>query len=224
MHTTDDPTKSTYAAVQAAWRHFNKSLFSNQLPPCLVTLQRRSRAHGYFSSKQFEHLKDAAATTDEIALNPKSIRERPPEATLSTLVHEMVHLWQDHFGHPGRGRYHNKAWADAMEQIGLMPSHTGKPGGKRTGDTVSHYIIPGGPFAVACGAFLAKHQGLQWGDRPVKSGTGGKRAKYICADCGLAAWAKPGVQLFCGEHDNPVAMPEQRAVVAESGVCIPIAA
>ena len=43
-----DPTKTTYAELQAAWRHFNKALFDNQLPPCLVTLQRRANARGYF--------------------------------------------------------------------------------------------------------------------------------------------------------------------------------
>ena len=33
MHTTNDPTKMTYAALQAAWRHFNKQLFADQLRP-----------------------------------------------------------------------------------------------------------------------------------------------------------------------------------------------
>lgn len=33
-----------------------------------------------------------------------------------------------------------------MIQVGLMPSDTGEAGGKRTGQSVTHYIIPGGKF------------------------------------------------------------------------------
>ncbi len=89
-----------------------------------------------------------------------------------------------------------------------MPSSTGKPGGKRTGDRVSHYIVEGGPFEVACRAFLAKHPGLLWGDRPVdRSGSGGKRSKYVCPEDGVAAWARPGITLLCGEHPKDEAVP-----------------
>jgi hypothetical protein len=175
-----------------------------------VTLQRKQNARGYFAHERFENRNDRSAT-DEIAINPKHILERPPAETLSTLVHEMVHLEQHHFGSPGRGRYHNKQWADMMAALGLEPSSTGKPGGKRTGDRVSHYIVAGGPFDQACQAFLAKHEGLLWGDRPVEAkGSGGKRSKYVCTGegCGIAAWSRPGVQLFCGEHEPTAVMTE----------------
>jgi hypothetical protein len=39
-----------------------------------------------------------------------------------------------------------------MERVGLMPSSTGEPGGKRTGQKVSHYILADGPFARAFAA------------------------------------------------------------------------
>lgn len=64
----------------------------------------------------------------------------------STLVHEMCHLWQEDFGKPSRGGYHNRQWADKMIQVGLMPTDTGEPGGQLTGQRVTHYIIPDGKF------------------------------------------------------------------------------
>ena len=76
------------------------------------------------------------------------------EHVLSTLAHEMVHLWQHHCGKPGRGRYHNRQWAQRMKAIGLHPSSTGKEGGQETGDSVGHYIVPGGPFEVAAHELL----------------------------------------------------------------------
>jgi len=84
--------------------------------------------------------------TDEIALNPEYFFERREGEILQTLVHEMVYLWQEHFGKPGRRGYDNPEWARKMEGIGLMPSSTGKPGGKKSGGKVGDYVIAGGCF------------------------------------------------------------------------------
>jgi len=84
--------------------------------------------------------------TDEIALNSGTFAQRTDEEILSTLVHEMVHHWQGHFGKPGRGRYHNHQWADKMEALGLVPTHTGLPGGRKVGQLVTHSIVAGGPL------------------------------------------------------------------------------
>ncbi len=52
--------------------------------------------------------------------------------TLSTLVHEMCHVWQHHTpAKKCRGGYHDRVWGAKMEEIGLMPSNTGLPGGKK---------------------------------------------------------------------------------------------
>jgi hypothetical protein len=55
MSTAIDPTRRTYATLQAAVRHFNRALFAGALPPCLVTFQRRPNALGYFAHDRFEH-------------------------------------------------------------------------------------------------------------------------------------------------------------------------
>ena len=197
------PTQETYAELRTAYDFFNAALFKKQLPPCLITLQRHGRSYGYFSSGRFVH-RHNKTTTDEIALNPDYMHRKTTEETLSTLVHEMVHLQQAHFGHPSRGGYHNKAWADAMEAIGLIPSSTGRPGGLRIGQQVSHYIATGGLFACACKQLIEQGFDISWGDRVAERKEGAKpgRIKYTCATCGLNAWAKPSVILRCGECDK----------------------
>jgi hypothetical protein len=40
-------------------------------------------------------------------------------------------------------------------EIGLQPSTTGEPDGKETGQSVMHYIVPGGPFARAYATLAA---------------------------------------------------------------------
>ena len=95
---TSRPTNRTYDSLEAAYDHFNRELFDGQLPPCLITVQRHKGAYGYFSGARFASTTDATDIADEIALNPMHFAERTPEQTLSTLAHEMVHLWQHHLG------------------------------------------------------------------------------------------------------------------------------
>ena len=52
-----------------------------------------------------------------------------------------------------------------MESIGLMPSSTGEPGGKRTGDRMSDYPIPGGRFEKVAEILLATAFQIPWVDR-----------------------------------------------------------
>ncbi len=77
----------------------------------------------------------------------------------------MCHLWQHHFGTPSRTGYHNKEWAAKMREVGLIPSDTGKPGGKDTGQKVSDYLEEGGRFERACTAFLATNAAILYHDR-----------------------------------------------------------
>jgi len=196
-------TTAEYGTLQDAYDYFNKALFGGSLPQVLITLQRHGRARGYFSPKRFQRRDEVRENVHEVALNPDSFTGRTDEEILSTLTHEMAHVWQQEHGHPGRGRYHNRQWAAKMHSIGLMPSTTGKPGGAVTGDSVSHYIIEDGPFLAACGRFLHSYR-LVWESamgrsngsalRTVNTQT---RAKFTCPNCGLNVWAKPDALVDC---------------------------
>jgi hypothetical protein len=154
-------TSGEYSAFDQAYEWFNSQLFDNALPPCLITLQRKARSRGYFANDRFEH-RAGGSTIDEIALNPDTFRNRSDKEILSTLVHEMVHCWQRHFGKVGRSGYHNKEWAAHMVTVGLMPTDTGEAGGKTTGQSVTHYIMHDAPFDRAADMLLATGFQLQW--------------------------------------------------------------
>lgn len=158
------PTVETYAELQLAFAVFNEHLFGGQLPDCLLTLQREKATYGYFSAGRFGNR--SGRTVDEIALNPSYFAILPLLEILQTIVHEQCHLWQQHFGKPGRGRYHNSQWAAKMQEVGLMPSSTGKPGGATTGDHMADYPIEGGLFLKVCKDHLiTKAFTLSWYDR-----------------------------------------------------------
>ena len=204
---TINPTRRTYDSLQAAYDHFNRELFGGQLPACLITVQRHKGAYGYFSGGRFASTADPLDIADEIALNPMHFASRTPEQTLSTLAHEMVHLWQHHYGKPPRKSYHDKQWALMMREIGLIPTATGEPGGKETGQKVTHLIEEGGRFAVACAAFLAAHPAALYHDRAAEDEASRKtrqkkaasKTKFTCPDCGVNAWGKPDLHLICGD-------------------------
>ena len=128
-------------------------------------MQRHKGAYGYFSGERFASLADPQEVTDEIALNPAPSPPARRREMLSTLVHEMVHLWQHHDGKPSRNGYHNSQWAAKMREVGLIPTDTGEPGGKETGQKVTHMIEEGGRFDKACTAFLAKTGPILYHDR-----------------------------------------------------------
>lgn len=158
------PTPVVYGEWQRAYDYFNEHLFKNELPPCLITLHRHPKARGYFSQERF--LNRNGVATDEIALNPEYFALQSPKSVMSTLCHEMAHAKIAHFGKDkSRQTYHNTEWADLMTSIGLEPSSTGMPGGKRVGQKVTHYIIKGGPFDVFCDELLMTGDFVSWFDR-----------------------------------------------------------
>ena len=195
------PTSLTYTRLDKAYDYFNDKLFDKQLPSCLITMQRKSKAYGYFCGDRFANHENAKEITDEIALNPSYFAECSAESILSTLVHEMVHLWQHHFGKRPTRCYHDRQWSAKMKAVGLHPSDTGEFGGKETGSKMSHYIIENGLFYTACASFIETHGTVFYQDTMtvVTANKSTGRIKFSCDGCGLNAWAKPTAVLFCGE-------------------------
>lgn len=206
-------TGREYTAFDDAYDWFNDRLFGGRLPPCLITLQRHAKSRGYFANDRFGHRVNQETFTDELALNPDTFGDRSDKDILSTLVHEMVHCWQQHYGeHQSRRAYHNKEWAKKMISVGLSPSDTGAPGGKQTGQKVSHYVIAGGPFDQIAEALLETGFRLNWQSvvlpgQDTKEKKERSKTKFTCPSCGQRAWAKPSAALICGECQEPMEAP-----------------
>jgi predicted SprT family Zn-dependent metalloprotease len=149
-----DPTNSQFAAYRAMWDYFNVTLFGSALRKVFLNFSRRARSLGFFAPKRWE---SGNQVTHEISLNPTHLKRGSARDMASTLVHEMVHLWQYDHGKPKRPGYHDEQWARKMEELGLPPSSTGAPGGKRVGYKMSHYILESGPFARAFDVMPAEY-------------------------------------------------------------------
>ncbi len=223
------PTIEAYEALECAFDFFNYHLFVRQfgveLPHVMLTMPKHKRFQGYFQKNSWNKAKDQHIRASEIALNPQFFNSQIE--VCQTLVHEMVHLAQAEFpkifGQPSSRGYHNEAFAESMITVGLMPSSTGKPGGRKTGPCMSDYVIEGGPFAHSYEQFVEAGYAIRWASIPIcgngqeqtavndgQTSTGytsteererdqkrRSKTKYHCSVCGLNAWAKPKAKLAC---------------------------
>ena len=218
-----EPTTLQWNAYQQIFNYFNRELFSDQLPNVVLNFSRMKRTHGFFAPRRWKGNKEDIRA-HEISLNPQGIA-RGPKEVLTTLVHEMVHLWQEEFGKPSRSGYHNKQWADKMEQVGLIPTDTGFIGGKRTGQHMTHCIKKGGRYEKAFeampGDYLLPFTAVEYQasriqppvegkEDPAGPGTGGEgeeeppkspkqKIKYTCPACNINVWGKPALNINCND-------------------------
>jgi hypothetical protein len=213
--------------TQNCSRHSTCSMVSysaaNYRPACSHFNARKRRTA---ISRQISLGRHDGSKADEIALNPAYFGVVPIREVMLTLVCALVHCWQAHFGSPGRRRYCNREWADKLESIGVMPSKTGKPEGKRTGERIRGYVVEGGRFELACQKLLTAEFELSWADRfparhvsaeallaateeemseldgaeiELADETPAKpsRTKYTCTTCETSVWGKADLQLGC---------------------------
>ena len=164
------PTRQIYDALQTAYDHFNRELFAGKLPAVLIVLQRKTKTMGYFSAKRWQNSNDKNLV-DELAVNPEYFFGHSILEIFSTMCHEQCHIWQAYFGTPSRRCYHNQEWADKMLSIGLVPSDTGKPGGRRTGQAMSDYPLADSAFYMSSLRLFFKGFCIPWLDRFPQSGS-----------------------------------------------------
>ncbi len=194
-------TIDQYKNLDDAYKYFNEKLFDNKLPECLITLHRKGKAGGYYWHEKYENRENTSQKVSELALNPDYFKEQSDLDILAILVHEMVHNQQAYFGDPPRKGYHNWEFANMMEDVGLMTSSTGLPGGKRVSQSMSHYIIEGGKFEKVATSFLLSGNKFYW-NSIVESKEAKERKKtrekFCCPNCLQSAMAKKTAKLMCG--------------------------
>jgi hypothetical protein len=101
-----------------------------------------------------------------------------------------------------------------MDEIGLTPTSTGEPGGKRTGRKVTHMIVDGGPFDLAQAELNLPLDFFAIG--PVAKARKKDLSKLVscCPLCNAKAWSKQGALLICYGCDEPM---KQEEVEDEDG-------
>jgi predicted SprT family Zn-dependent metalloprotease len=215
------PSTEQYAAFEVIFNHFNAELFEGRLSPVMLAFSKKQKSLGYYKHERWRRPGEERGRVGEIALTPEHLADDERDVA-STVVHEMVHLWQFTYGKASRRGYHNAEWAAKMEALGLVPSNTGEPGGKRTGQGMTHYIVEGGPFTMAYEKlgrdvllpFIAGSAVLK--DKPEPKPADPSKTKFTCPVCGDSARGKVTLQIDCHKCAVPMVpeTPLPRPVVA----------
>lgn len=206
------PTLEAAEQFQVAFDHFNKTLFKGELEDTIIGWEVSKKAAGVFRPDRWAKLR-GEPVCHEIGLNPVEHHQRNTLFTLSTLVHEMCHLYVQQSGNAKVKPYHCKHWHKIMLQVGLIPiiidgkgnpllTKDGEP--KETGKNATHEEDPNGAFMEEYNALLATGFDIVWSRIPdpvaPKSAKPPKpkaRVKHVCPKCDEYAVAKREHSLTC---------------------------
>jgi len=92
--------------------------------PALTLERLRRRQLG-----RYRHGRNGFGLLDEIAVGKEHTQGSPFWQVLGTLLHELLHSWQNHNGHPGSLRnrnYHNQELRDRAKGLGLLIDQWGR--------------------------------------------------------------------------------------------------
>lgn len=187
--------------LEFAYDKLNNALFDGKLPLVVITLHRQRNVGGYFWTNRYVNRENKQDKAHELAINPDYL-DRSVVEVLSTLAHEMAHVWQQELGTPPRKSYHDHQWASEMLRIGLKPMNVKNPN-RMTGQNCTHEIVKGGLFEDVADWMVKAGFSLDYVGEVnlvAKALSQAKRkTKYACPQCGAAAWGKPQMNIVCGD-------------------------
>jgi len=209
-----NPSVEQSESLIDAFDYINKELFGDQLPrPMLIFTRNPKILGGYYSPDKWFNTDGKGV--DEIAINANSMIQGDEIELFQVIIHEMSHQWQQHYGTPGRGGYHNREWADKVLEIGLKPINVNDSDAE-TGDSITTILIKGGLAMLALAnmpedisiPFYAEIMGNPDDDDdkkdrgpqeevPTPKPKSGQRTKYTCPNCGTNMWGRSGINVQC---------------------------
>lgn len=194
-----------YDFLYKVYDFYNKKLFNSSLPYVVITLEVREGVRGYYSESRFT---DRKKNIGQLCINPSFFVSGNERRVFSTIVHEMCHIYMKMKGEDVVKGYHSKKWAEKMESVGLQPTSDGTKNGKKTGLSMTHLIIRGGPFDVNT-KILTENMGMKFSifssDKSIEKKASektvpGTRVRYECKCSSF--WAKKGMDVTCNKCGN----------------------
>lgn len=218
-----------YGKVQTAIDELDKAFFSGKgkekIPELVFAINNQCRSC-VVAFVQADALFDKSNATklQYMGINPKYLN-RKIDDILSTICHELCHVYENAYIHIARNGYHDKKWEELMKDCGLEAKYLNS-----SKTAVDHKIIKDGAFSDFVEKFKEKYgadyfniveysteiekrikKGLgievdedddspkaDNADKPVKKYNRNK-IKYVCRVCGLKVWGKTGLSISCND-------------------------
>lgn len=185
------------ASLQASFNAINRDFYNGELEKVIITVKEGKKKGAFGWIETAKNWKQNGKDRHEINISADYLGERTVRQTITTLMHEMVHLYnlQNNIKDTTRsGIYHNKNFKKTAEEHGLQVEQVDQIGWSRTTATeeTAKWIeenIPIKSFNVY----------KQTTEKITTTGTKTKQSyrKYICPKCGLIVRATKDCRISC---------------------------
>lgn len=186
------------AALQAAFNKINRDFYGGELEKAVITTKEGKRKSAFGWIEVAKNWKQSGTERHEINISADYLGERSVQATITTLMHEMVHLYNIQNGIKDTtrsGLYHNKNFKQTAEAHGLEVEQIDKIGWSKTTATpqTAEWIDKN----VLIKSFSIYKQTAEKDPRGGKSKQ--SMVKKICPKCGNIARVTSEYKLICGD-------------------------
>lgn len=190
------------AGMMAAFNAINEHFYNGELEKPIITFKegKRKQAYGWIETrKQWVQGKNERY---EINISVDFLGERSIECTISTLMHEMAHLYnlQNGIKDTSRGGvYHNKKFKETAEAHGLIIEFNEHIGWSLTSlqENTKQWIADNiniKEFKI----YKRTAERIPGASKPKQS-----MKKLVCPNCGNIARVTSNIKLICGDCFNP---------------------
>lgn len=184
------------AALQAAFNAINRDFYNGELEKVIITVKEGKKKSAFGWIETTKNWKQNGVDRHEINISADYIGERSVVQTITTLMHEMAHLYNLQNGIKDTTRsgiYHNKEFKKTAESHGLKVEQVDKIGWSLTTATpeTKKWIAENVPIKSFGVYKKAKEKD------PKSSRTKQSSRKYVCAKCGLIARLTKEAAIMC---------------------------
>lgn len=200
--------------LEKMFRALNQDFFDGQLDMPVITVTPSNRSYAHYTPWDAWETADTARREINIA---SGTLDRPLEDIAGSLMHEMVHMYNDTILHVQdvcrNGTYHNRFFAKAAREHGLICMATEKYGCARTApaEALLDWLITHDelreiemcrvtpvPVAACVGSCTADSGAAYKGIQRSNS------RRYICPACRCIIRATRAVNILCGDCMRPM--------------------
>lgn len=199
----------TVGYFEKIYRALNADKFNNALEMPMITIQSSKGAYGHVTCSRIWNRKDEQCF--ELNIGAEYLN-RPIENVVSTILHEMVHIYNlmNNIQDCSRNNtYHNKKFKEKAEEVGLHIDYDKKIGWSITTPTeeLIEYIIEKGwsdvlvnrgtGFSCAGTGASGGKSGTSPDDTPARKPSSTR--KLVCPNCGCTCRTTKDISIICGE-------------------------
>lgn len=201
-------TSRTAGFLEKIFRELNTDYFDDQLDMPIITIQNTPRAYGHVTAYK-EWSNKHGEKQHELNIGAGTLN-RPIENVVSTMMHEMCHLWNMQNGIQDTSRggaYHNKKFKESAEARDLIIDHDPTIGFSITSpsEKLISYIIDKGWEDIAMNrdgigfSFGIGGNGGNRGNAPTVTKKPTSTRKYQCPHCKNSVRATKALNIICGD-------------------------